>query len=31
MLRQELIKVKAQIMMDELTEVGNRKAFNNTM
>ncbi len=30
-LRAELIKAKAQIMMDELTEVGNRKAFNNTM
>ncbi|WP_024850255.1 GGDEF domain-containing protein [Hydrogenovibrio kuenenii] len=30
-LRKQLIDTKAQVMMDELTEVGNRKAFNIAM
>jgi len=30
-LREELITAKAQVMTDELTEVGNRKSFNNTV
>lgn len=30
-LREELIKAKAQVLTDELTEVGNRKAFNEAI
>jgi diguanylate cyclase len=30
-LREQLIEAKAQVMTDELTEVGNRKSFNNTI
>lgn len=30
-LRKQLIEARAQVMMDELTEVGNRKAFNIAM
>ncbi len=30
-LKKELIEAKEQAMTDELTEVGNRKAFNNTI
>lgn len=30
-LRKQLIEARAQIMMDELTEIGNRKAFNIAM
>lgn len=30
-LRQELIEAKAESLTDELTELGNRKAFNNTL
>lgn len=30
-LRQELIEARAETLTDELTELGNRKAFNNTL
>lgn len=30
-LRQQLIEARAEAMQDELTELGNRKAFNNAM
>jgi len=30
-LRQELIEAKAEALTDELTEIGNRKAFNNAI
>ena len=30
-LRKQLIEARSELMMDELTEVGNRKAFNNAM
>lgn len=30
-LRQQLIKARAEIMQDELTKVGNRKAFNTSL
>ena len=30
-LRDDLVHAKAQVMTDELTEVGNRKSFNNTI
>lgn len=30
-LRQQLIEARAEAMQDELTEIGNRKAFNNAM
>ena len=30
-LRKQLIEARAQVMLDELTEVGNRKAFNIAM
>ena len=30
-LRQQLIEARAEIMQDELTQVGNRKAFNNAI
>ncbi|KUJ71283.1 diguanylate cyclase [Thiomicrospira sp. WB1] len=30
-LRQQLIEAKAETMTDELTEIGNRKAFNHTI
>ncbi len=30
-LREQLIEAKVQVMTDELTEVGNRKSFNNTI
>lgn len=30
-LRQQLIEARAEIMQDELTKVGNRKAFNNAI
>jgi len=30
-LRKELIEAKAETLTDELTELGNRKAFNNTL
>ena len=30
-LRQQLIEARAEAMQDELTEVGNRKAFNNAL
>lgn len=30
-LRQQLIEARAEIMQDELTKVGNRKAFNNAL
>ncbi len=30
-LRQELIEARAETLTDELTEIGNRKAFNNAI
>lgn len=30
-LKQDLIEAKAEVMTDELTQIGNRKSFNNTM
>ncbi len=30
-LRQQLVEAKAELLLDELTQIGNRKAFNNSI